>query len=120
MSQWLKIFGLAIQFGSDVLAAAAEIAGDQPVSSPTIDTYLEGKPYQLVLTLTPVAGQARGNPTSMSWFSIFGIVMQEASAVYADLEEISADQPFSTAPVTITLEGFKYNAVVSGAPSPAA
>lgn len=117
LNQWLFIFGLALQFGQDVLNAVVEIAGDQPVTSPTIYTYLEGKKYGLVLVLTPVAGQARGNPAALNWLTVFAIVMQAAAAVEQDLGEVAIDAPFSTPPFDVTLEGYKYSVQVNGTPA---
>lgn len=113
---WITIFGLVLQFGSAILADAVAIEGDQPVQSPPIVPTLEGHKYSLVLALTPVAGQARGPKQTLNWITIFGLVIQEGSALLADAEEIAADQAFSTPTIDVTLAGYKYTAVITGTP----
>lgn len=55
----------------------------------------------------------------MNWFTIFQLAMELITAVEQDTVAVQNDQPVSSPPVFVTLDGHKYQAVLNLTPVPA-
>lgn len=57
---------------------------------------------------------------AFNWLEAFELAVQEAAAIEAVAVEVNADQPAASPPVYPTLDGHKYEAVLTLTPVPGA